>query len=287
MINKQKRLKSHAIHQMALAIILSLSSGLIVAQSTPETGESKKTNRKSASANTISVAGVTIDRAKLEFLIKERLSAGQADSPSLREALATELVQRELMVQEAKRKGLDKQPDSRISQDIASDRSLAGIYINQLLTENPISEDAMKKEYEDSIKRAGSEEVLIRQILVPSQEDAKGVLARLAAGEKFDDLAKRVSRDPASRTQGGLTNWVPSGFLQPKLAEAIKGLGKGAQAKEAIQTPAGWHVIRLEDKRSFAKPSYESARGQIRQRLQQKVIDDHVKALLAKSQLKN
>lgn len=270
-----------------MAILLSISAGLAFAQTAADSSDSKKANRKSGNSNTLLVAGVSVDRAKLEFLIKERVGMGQPDSPGLREAVATELVQRELMIQEARRRGLDKQPNTRTQQEIAADRILAGIYVNQVLTETPISDDAIKKEYEDFLKRAGTEEVLIRQILVPNQEDAKGVLARLSAGEKFDELAKRVSRDTATRAQGGLSSWVPVGLLQPKLAEAIKGLSKGAQAKEAIQTPAGWHVIRLEDKRAFTKPSFESMRGQIRQRLQQAVIDDHVKGLLAKAQVKN
>lgn len=253
------------------------------AQSSPE-ADAKRAPRKGAAGNALVVSGVTIDRTKLEFLIAERARAGQPDSPALREALASELVQRELLIQEAKRRGIDRQAATRTQQEIAGDRILAGSYVSQFLSENPVTDEMVKKEYEDFIKRAGSEEVLIRQILVPTLEDAKGVLARLSAGEKFEEVASKVSRDGSSRQQGGLTGWVPTALLQPKIAEAVKGLSKGALAKEAVQTPAGWHVIRLEDKRAYTKPSFDSVRGQIQQRLQQRLIDEHVRSLLNKAQ---
>ncbi|MFM7012319.1 MAG: peptidylprolyl isomerase [Betaproteobacteria bacterium] len=230
---------------------------------------------------------MSIDKAKLEYLIAERVRMGQPDSQVLREALASELVQRELLMQEAKRRGLDRQSATLVQQEIASDRILAGAFVSQFINENPVSDEAVKKEYDDFIKRAGSEEVLIRQVLLPTLEDAKGVLTRIVAGEKFEEVAAKVSRDGASRQQGGLTGWAPTNFLQPKIADAVKGLSKGSLVKEAVQTPAGWHVIRLEDRRAYTKPSLEAARGQIRQNLQQRALDEYVKSLLAKVQSKN
>ena len=276
------------IHSSASAIGACLLAALLLtpsvssAQSEPD----KRAGRKAAS-NTLVVAGVTIERAKLEYLIAERVRMGQPDSQGLRDSLASELVQRELLMQEAKRRGLDRQASTRVQQEIASDRILAGAFVSQFMSENPVTDEMVKKEYEDFIKRAGSEEVLIRQVLVPTLEDAKGVLARIASGEKFEEVAAKVSRDGASRQQGGLTGWVPTTLLQPKIAEAVKGLSKGALVKEAVQTPAGWHVIRLEDKRAYTKPSLESVRGQIRQNLQQRALDEHLKSLLAKAQAKN
>ncbi len=267
---------------LLVAVTLLVGPGLVLAQA-----DSEKRPARKASSNSLVVAGVTIDKAKLEYLITERVRMGQPDSQALRESLASELVQRELLMQEAKRRGLDRQAATRVQQEIASDRILAGVFVNQFVSENPVTDEMVKKEYDDFIKRAGSEEVLIRQVLLPSLEDAKGVLARIAAGEKFEEVAAKVSRDGASRQQGGLTGWVPTTLLQPKIADAVKGLSKGSLAKEAVQTPAGWHVIRLEDKRSYTKPKLEAVKGQIRQNLQQRALDEHVKSLLAKAQGKN
>lgn len=267
---------------LVVAVTLLVGPSLVLAQS-----DSDKRPARKASSNTLVVAGVTIDKAKLEYLIAERVRMGQPDSQALREALASELVQRELLMQEAKRRGLDRQSATRVQQEIAADRILAGAFVSQFISEKPVTDEMVKKEYDDFIKRAGSEEVLIRQVLLPTLEDAKGVLARIAAGEKFEEVAAKVSRDGASRQQGGLTGWAPTSLLQPKIADAVKGLSKGSLVKEAVQTPAGWHVIRLEDKRAYTKPSLESVRGQIRQNLQQRALDEHVKSLLAKAQSKN
>lgn len=261
-----------------------LTTPLVSAQSSADSDSKAKATRKSAS--TLVVKGVAIDRSKFEFLLVERVRGGQADSPALREAVANELVQRELLMVEARRKGLDRQAQTRVQQDLASDRVLATLYINQYLSENPVTEEAVKREFDDFVKRAGNEEVLIRQILLPNLEDAKGVLARLTAGEKFDELAVKLSRDAASRQQGGLIGWVPTALLQPKIAEAVKSLSKGSMSKEAIQSPAGWHVVRLEDKRPFTKPNFEAVRSQIQLRLQQKAIDEHLNSLFTKSQNK-
>ena len=265
-----------------LAVGLLTAPELLLAQS-----DSEKRPARKAASNTLVVAGVAIDKSKLEYLITERVRMGQQDSQGLREAMASELVQRELLLQEAKRRGLDRQAATRVQQEIASDRILAGIFVNQFISENPVTDEMIKKEYDDFIKRAGSEEILIRQVLLPTLEDAKGVLARITAGEKFEEVASKVSRDGASRQQGGLTGWVPTTLLQPNIAAAVKGLSKGTLAKEAVQTPAGWHVIRVEDKRAYTKPKLGDVRAQIQQQLQQRLIDEHMKSLLAKAQTKN
>jgi peptidyl-prolyl cis-trans isomerase C len=184
-----------------LAVGLLTAPELLLAQS-----DSEKRPARKATSNTLMVAGVAIDKSKLEYLITERLRMGQQDSQGLREAMASELVQRELLMQEAKRRGLDRQAATRVQQEIASDRILAGIFVNQFISENPVTDEMIKKEYDDFIKRAGSEEILIRQVLLPTLEDAKGVLARITAGEKFEEVASKVSRDGASRQQGGLTD---------------------------------------------------------------------------------
>lgn len=269
------------------SFLIATSQTIAWAQSGSDGSEAKRAARKGSSANSLVVAGVSIDKAKLEYLIVERVRMGQPDSQGLREALASELVQRELLIQEAKRRGLDRQASTRTQQEIAADRILAGSFVSKFLSENPVTDEMIKKEYDDFIKRAGGEEILIRQVLLPTLEDAKGVLARIAAGEKFEEVASKVSRDGASRQQGGLTGWVPTTLLQPKIADAVKGLSKGALAKEAVQTPAGWHVIRVEDKRAYTKPKLADVRTQIQQRLQQRLIDEHVKSLLAKAQAKN
>ena len=290
---------THAIHTnspsraRAFTVLLLSCAALaqpltLMAQSSPDGVDAKKERgaRKGSGAQSLVVAGVAVDRAKFDFLLAEQLRLGQPDTPRLREAIASELLQRELLIQEAKRKGLDRSAAVRLQQDLASERALAGAYLSQFMAEQRIDDAAVQKEYDELIKRAGNEEVLIRQILVPSLEDAKGVLARLNAGEKFEDLVAKVSRDASSRQQGGQVGWVPIGFLLPKVAEAVKGLSKGGLTKEPAQTVLGWHIIRLEDKRAYTKPTLDRVRPQIVASLQQRAIDQHVRELHERSKSK-
>ncbi len=197
------------------------------------------------------VNGVAIPQSRMDMRIKfivTQSQGQQADTPELRKRVAEELVDLELLSQAAVKKGFDKQPDTVQQLELARQSTLAGAYVEDYVKNHPISEDALKKEYEGVKGKPGAVEYKVAHILVKTENEANAIEAQLKKGAKFDTLAKQKSQDPISKTHGGDMGWnVPSNFVQP-FAAALASLKKG-EVSAPVQTQYGWHIIKLEDQR--------------------------------------
>jgi peptidyl-prolyl cis-trans isomerase C len=222
------------------------------------------------------VNGQAVDGSRLDVLLMEQLGQGRADNTPLRGAVREDLIRLELLLQAARKAGIDKQPLASTQASLAFDAVLTRAYVQQWLTQNPIKEDAIKLEYEAWKTRMGTQELQLRQVVVATEAEAKATLARLTKGEKFEDIAAATSRDPSSRTNGGLLAWAPLGALNPNVLEAVRAMTKGQLASAPVSTPAGWHVFRVEAVRPFTPPALSAMQGQIRQALERKAVDVYV-----------
>jgi peptidyl-prolyl cis-trans isomerase C len=223
---------------------------------------------------------------QLDLIVKERVAQGQPDSPELREFLKQELVNRELLLRAAKAKGLDRDAALRTQMQVASDTILIRSYVNDVLASKQPSEDVLKKEY-DTIKAGlGDKEYRARHILVEKKEEADAAIKQIQGGAKFEDVAKSLSKDPGSKENGGDLDWaVPSNYVKP-FADAMIALEKGKYTPQPVQSPFGFHVIKLDDVREAKAPPYEEVKPQLAQRLQGKVLEDHVLELRNKAGVK-
>jgi peptidyl-prolyl cis-trans isomerase C len=123
--------------------------------------------------------------------------------------------------------------------------------------------DAMKKVYDDAKKQMGGEqEVRARHILVPSEDEAKAVLAEVKKGTDFAELARQKSKDPGAAAEGGDLGYFTKDQMVPEFAEAAFKLDKG-QVSDPIKTQFGWHIIKVEDKRSKPVPEFDKIKDQI------------------------
>jgi peptidyl-prolyl cis-trans isomerase C len=237
-------------------------------------------------AATSSAASSLYSQAQLDLIVKERVAQGQPDSPELREFLKQELVNRELLLRAAKAKGLDRDATLRTQMQVASDTILIRSYVNDVLASKQPSEDVLKKEY-DTIKAGlGDKEYRARHILVEKKEDAEAAIKQIQGGAKFEDVAKSLSKDPGSKENGGDLDWaVPSNYVKP-FADAMIALEKGKYTPQPVQSPFGFHVIKLDDVREAKAPPYEEVKPQLAQRLQGKVLEDHVLELRNKAGVK-
>ncbi|MDY0106406.1 MAG: peptidylprolyl isomerase, partial [Giesbergeria sp.] len=105
--------------------------------------------------------------------------------------------------------------------------------------------------------------------LVEKEEEAKAILASLKKGGKFEDIAKKQSKDPGSGAKGGELEWTsPSGYV-PEFSEAMLKLEKGKTTQAPVKTQYGWHIIRLDDIREAQLPKLDEVKPQIAQQLQQ------------------
>ena len=221
-------------------------------------------------------------KAYFDLLLKERLAQGQPDTPELRNAIRDELNTRELLVREAKKKGVDKTTDVKNQTELAAQTVLVRAYVADWVKANPIPEAALHKEYDTIRAQMGDKEYKVRHILVDKEDDAKEIIASLQKGEKFEKLAER-SKDTGSKAAGGDLDWnAPGNFVKP-FSDAMVKLPKGKFTATPVQTQFGWHVIEVTDIREAKVPSFDEVKPQLQQRMQGQYLDNYFKELRAKS----
>ena len=236
------------------------------------------------------VNGVSIPQERVDLRIKvvaAQAQGGQPDTPELRKAVLDDLINIEIMSQEAVNKGLDKQSETVQQLALAKQQVLVGAFVQDYVKNHPISEKELTEGYENLKKNLGNKEYNVRHILVEKESEAKSIAAKLKKGGKFDKLAAS-SKDAGSREHGGDLGWIPVGnipnsFVKP-FADALMNLSKG-QISEPVQSQYGWHIIKLEDVRELKMPSYEELKPQLAQRMQQQAVQKLIVDLRTKAKI--
>jgi len=232
----------------------------------------------------VTVNGQGIPQNVYNVFIGQQKAQGAQDTPELKNAVKEELIRRELLAQEAKKKGLDKQADIQGQIELAKQAVLISAFIGDYMKTHPISEAQLKAEYEGIKAGLGSTEFKARHVLVEKEEDAKAIIAKLDKGEKIADLAKQ-SKDPGSKDKGGDLGWnSPNTYVKP-FSEALTKLKKGEYTKTPVKTDFGYHVILLEDTRPLSAPPFEQVKPQLQQRAAQAQLEKMVAELRAKAKV--
>ena len=217
------------------------------------------------------VNGKKIPSSRVELMAKQLASQGQQDSPQLRTMIKEELINREVLMQEADKRGLGKSDDVKNQVEIARQSIVIRALVADFIKKNPVSDADIKAEYDKFKAQAGDKEYHARHILVEKEDDAKAIIAKLKAGEKFEELAKQ-SKDPGSAAKGGDLDWAtPAAYVKP-FSDALIALHKGQFTETPVKTQFGYHVIQLEDVRAAKIPALEEVKPQIAQTLQQKKL---------------
>jgi len=230
------------------------------------------------------VNGVSIPQARVDMRVKVAAAQGQADSPELRKAIREDMINLEVMVQEANKLGLNKNEEVLQQIELAKQQVLVGAFIQDYAKKHPISDDQIKQEYDRMKAKLGDKEYKVRHILVETEAEAKSIIEQLGKKAKFEKLAAK-SKDTGSAAQGGSLGWaVPSNFVPP-FANALLNLKKGERSKEPVQSQFGWHVIMVDDIRDLKAPSLDEIKPQLYQRLQQQSIKKAIDDLRAKAKV--
>jgi peptidyl-prolyl cis-trans isomerase C len=231
------------------------------------------------------VNGTAIPQARADVMIAEQKTQGAPDSDQLRNAVKEELVRREVLAQEARKKGMEKSGSVTAQIELARQAVLIRAYLQDYVKAHPVTEADVKAEYEKIKSQLGDKEYKARHILVEKEEEAKAIIARLDKGEKFDELAKQ-SKDPGSKDKGGDLGWAnPAGFVKP-FSEALVKLEKGKYSATPVKTEFGYHVIKVEDSRALKAPTYDEVKPQLKQRLEQQSVERHIAELRSKAAVK-
>lgn len=217
------------------------------------------------------VNGKALTEAELE-----RYRAERPGAPN--EQLVEELVARELIYQDALKRGLEKDADVKREMDEMRERVLMAAAVRQALEQNPVSEDELKSEYDKLKGQLARDEYKARHILVAEEAQAKQIIEQLDKGADFAELARKHSTGPTGKTGGDL-GWFTADQMVPPFAQAVRGLKEGSYTKAPVQTQYGWHVIQLDDTRTVPAPSLAEVKERLHAALQQRRIAEYVEKL--------
>jgi peptidyl-prolyl cis-trans isomerase C len=219
-----------------------------------------------------------IPKAREDAWVKELTKQGQKDTPELRKMVKERLIQNEVLLQEATKRGIPEQADVKFMLDIQRQNTLIQALLRDEMTKHPVTDAEVQAEYDKQKSMVGSKEFRARHILVENEAEATAIVDQLKKGAKFEELAKK-SKDTGSAANGGDLDWAaPDAYVKP-FSDAMQKLKKGELTETPVQTQFGWHVIRLDDVRDTQFPPLEQVAPQIRESMQQQKAQAFVQNL--------
>jgi len=234
--------------------------------------------------NVATVNGKPIPAAKVDQIVKQVVAQGkQADSPQLREAIKKDLINREVMIQEAEKQGVANRPDVKIALDNARQSIVINAMLQDYVKKNPVKDADIKAEYDKYKAQVGDKEYHARHILVATEDEAKAIIAKLKAGGKFEELAKQ-SKD-GSAANGGDLDWASAASYVPEFSAAMVKLNKGQITETPVKTQFGYHVIKLEDTRAAKVPGFDEVKQQVAESIQQRRLAAYRDELAKKAKI--
>ncbi|VTU28121.1 putative parvulin-type peptidyl-prolyl cis-trans isomerase precursor [Variovorax sp. PBL-H6] len=235
--------------------------------------------------NAAIVNGKPVPKARMDVLAQQLAAAGRPVTPEMQGQLREEVVAREVFMQEAQKQGLDGTDDYKNQLELARQAILIRQLFENYRKANAVSDADAQAEYDKFAAANGGKEYKARHILVEKEDQAQKILADLKKGAKFEDLAKKQSKDPGSGANGGDLDWAAPASFVPEFSEAMIKLKKGETTPAPVKSQFGYHIIRVDDIRQAQLPKLEEVKPQIVQQLQQQRLQKYQEELRAKAKV--
>jgi len=250
---------------------------LALAQDKAPLPEKKAAKPKPAAAKPVAtVNGVPVPQSRADFLVMQQQARGTPDSEQLRGMVRDELVNREVIAQEAQKSGIAKHPEVQTQLEMARQEIFVTAYLRDYARRHPVTDAEVQREYDRAKAQHGDKEYRARHILVETEEQAKGIIAELKKGGKFDELASKNSKDQGSAQRGGDLDWNAPGEFDKLFSDAMVKLEKGKFTDTPVRTRHGFHVIQLDD----VRPARFAALAELKPRIQQMLIQGKIQELI-------
>ncbi len=237
-----------------------------------------------AAQNIAIVNGKAVPTTRAEALKQQVARSGRPISPEVDAQIKEEVIAREIFMQEAQKRGLDTSDEYKSQIELARQTILIRELFADFQKTNAVTDADVKAEYDKFVAANGGKEYRARHILVETKEQAEAILASLKKGGKFEDIAKKQSKDPGSGANGGDLDWAAAGNYVKEFSDAMVALSKG-QVSGPVQSQFGFHIIRLDDVREAQLPSLEDVKPQIAQQLQQQRLAAFQQEMRAKAKV--
>ena len=225
-----------------------------------------------AAQNIAIVNGKAVPSARVDALVQQVTKSGRPVTPEMNGQIKDEVITREIFMQEAQKRGLDVTDDFKTQMELARQSLLIRELFNEFQKQNPVTDADAKAEYDKFASANTAKEYKARHILVAKEDEAKAIIASLKKGGKFEEIAKKSSKDPGSGANGGDLDWAPAGSYVKEFSEAMVALQKGKMTETPVKSQFGYHVIRLDDVREPQLPKFDEVKPQITQQLAQQKL---------------
>ena len=260
-------MKKHLLHAVATAaVLLTLTTGV-------------------QAQNLAIVNGKAVPKTRMDALAQQVARSGRPITPDVEAQIKEEVIAREIFMQEAQKRGLDATDDFKAQLELARQTILIRELFSKFQESNAVTDADVKAEYDKFVAANGGKEYRARHILVETEDQAKAIYASLKKGAKFDDLAKKQSKDPGSGAKGGDLDWAAPGNFVKEFSDAMVALKKGETSPSAVKSQFGFHIIRLDDIREAQLPKLEDVKPQILQQLQQQRMANFQQEMRAKAKI--
>ena len=231
------------------------------------------------------VNGKAVPKARMDSLSLQFQSTGRPITPEVQEQMRQHLIALEVFTQEADKLGLSSSDEFKAQMELARQTVLANQLIKEFEKKNAITDELLKAEYDKFAAANGGKEIKARHILVDKEADATAIIASLKKGAKFEEIAKKRSKDTGSGAKGGDLDWANPSSYVPEFSAALQALKKGQLTDKAVKTQFGFHVIRVDDVRDIKLPTFDEVKPQIADQMKQDKRGTYQRDLLGKAKV--
>ena len=231
------------------------------------------------------VNGKAVPKTRLDALAQQVAKAGRPVTPEMQGQLREEVIAREVFMQEAEKQGLSTSDEYKMQMELARQTILIRALFADYQLKNKVTDAELKAEYDKFAAANGGKEYKARHILVEKEADAKALIVTLKKGGKFEELAKKQSKDAGSGANGGDLDWANPSSYVAEFTEAMLKLGKGQMTETPVKTQFGYHVIRVDDIRTAALPPFTELKPQIAQQIEQQRLGAYQQGLREKAKV--
>jgi peptidyl-prolyl cis-trans isomerase C len=205
------------------------------------------------SQNAAIVNGKAIPKAQLDKLVQK---SGQPDNPQVRDQAREMLVTKELILQEADKRGVIQKESVREQLEQSRVGILVAAVFEDYVEKEGVTEAELKAAYDSVKNQYSGKEYHVEHILVEKEADAKAIIAQIKAGGNFEDIAK---------ANGGDLGWVTEKSLVPEFSKSMVQLKNGQVTDKPVKSQFGWHIIKMVDTRDMKAPSFDELKAELKQ----------------------
>ena len=226
--------------------------------------------------NVATVNGKPVPQSRVDALIKTATHGQQQDvPPELKAQAKDQVVMREIFAQEAEKQGIPNTADYKNQLDLVRQTVLINTLFQNFIKTHPVSDTDAKAEYDKIKAEQSGLEYHARHILVDSEDEAKKLIAQIKAGSKFEDVAKKSSKDTGSAENGGDLDWAKPTNYVPEFAAAMQKLKPGEMTDTPVKTQFGYHIIKLEDVRAAQFPAFDDVKEKIKENMKGEKVREY------------